>query len=375
MKITIVQGAFLPVPPLLGGAVEKVWQTLGREFARKGHEVIHISRSYANLPSEEIIDGVKHRRVSGFSTPNSIVLLKCYDLLYSLKVKKILPQADILVTNTFWLPVLLRNQNKGRQYVHVQRYPRHQMFLYRKAARIQTVSHVIADAIQKQNPELTSKIKIIPNPLPSDFYLNDTITLKNNDEIIFLYVGRIHPEKGLDLLLNAYMKFCNESSIPVRLRIIGPHLTSQGGGGEAYLSHLKKMFIQNYPIEWLGPIFDSEKLQIHYAQGSFLIYPTIADKGEASPLTPIEAMAKGCIPILSNLDCFNDYLQPGYNGFSFDLQNGDPVNNLASVLMKVTKSPDSLDDMRKACLDTASNFLPTIIAEQYLRDFEMLLKS
>jgi hypothetical protein len=25
MKITIIQGAFLPVPPLLGGGVEKMW--------------------------------------------------------------------------------------------------------------------------------------------------------------------------------------------------------------------------------------------------------------------------------------------------------------------------------------------------------------
>src|SRR5579862_3380431 len=31
LKITIVQGAFFPVPPLMGGAVEKVWFTLGRE--------------------------------------------------------------------------------------------------------------------------------------------------------------------------------------------------------------------------------------------------------------------------------------------------------------------------------------------------------
>ena len=44
MKITIVLGAFFPVPPLLGGAVEKVWFALGPEFVRRGHEVVQISR-------------------------------------------------------------------------------------------------------------------------------------------------------------------------------------------------------------------------------------------------------------------------------------------------------------------------------------------
>ena len=33
MNITIVQGAFKPVPPVTGGSVEKLWFDLGREFA------------------------------------------------------------------------------------------------------------------------------------------------------------------------------------------------------------------------------------------------------------------------------------------------------------------------------------------------------
>ena len=69
MRITVVQGAFLPVPPLLGGAVEKVWFNLGKEFARRGHEVTHVSRAFKDLPAHEVIDGVSHRRISGFASP------------------------------------------------------------------------------------------------------------------------------------------------------------------------------------------------------------------------------------------------------------------------------------------------------------------
>lgn len=247
---------------------------------------------------------------------------------------------------------------------------------------------------------------------------------------ILLYLGRIHEKKGIDILIQAFAQLKSDNDIPVandiHLVIAGPcadqnylqslknqalnfepkiadHIiwtgmlkddlkwgayhsadafilpSHQENFGiavvEAYLSKLKKITDQRCPTEWLGPIFDSEKLQHYYEQASFLVYPSIAAKGEASPLTPVEAMAKGCIPILSNLDCFNDYLQPGYNGFSFDLQNGDPVDNLVAVFKKATEIFDSLEDMKKACLDTARNFLPGIIAEQYLSDFKTLLKS
>ena len=56
MKIVILQGAFLPVPPVAGGAVEKIWYRMGQEFAGLGHEVIHIGREFPDLPKNEKID-------------------------------------------------------------------------------------------------------------------------------------------------------------------------------------------------------------------------------------------------------------------------------------------------------------------------------
>src|SRR5205085_11340423 len=83
VKIMIVMGAFLPVPPIMGGAVEKAWFALAQEFARRGHELMQISRATPGLPAEEVIAGVKHVRVSGYDTPGSLVWLKVLDLMYS----------------------------------------------------------------------------------------------------------------------------------------------------------------------------------------------------------------------------------------------------------------------------------------------------
>src|SRR2546430_17429689 len=112
MKITIGLGAFFPVPPTMGGAVEKAWFSLGKEFARRGHDVVQISRILPGLARTELIDGVMHQRIPGYDTPASLVRLKFLDLLYSIRVFFALPKADIVVTNTFWLPILLRNSRR-----------------------------------------------------------------------------------------------------------------------------------------------------------------------------------------------------------------------------------------------------------------------
>src|ERR1700682_1485931 len=100
-----------------------------------------VSRNMPGLPGEETSEGVKHLRVSGFDTPRALVWLKFLDLIYSLRTMSILPEADIIVTNTFWLPILLRNSKRGRVYVQVARYPKGQMRFYGKAARLQPPSH------------------------------------------------------------------------------------------------------------------------------------------------------------------------------------------------------------------------------------------
>ncbi len=95
MKITIVLGAFFPVPPTMGGAVEKIWFALAQEFVRRGHEVVVVSRKLPNLPRDEVADGLRHLRVRGFDAPRSLIWLKFLDLLYSVRVVSVLPRPTL----------------------------------------------------------------------------------------------------------------------------------------------------------------------------------------------------------------------------------------------------------------------------------------
>jgi glycosyltransferase involved in cell wall biosynthesis len=371
MRITIVQGAFLPVPPVLGGAVEKIWFALGKEFASRGHRVTHISRGYGTLAGEEFIDGVHHIRVPGFDTPRSIVRLKWRDLLYSRRVLGALPGADVLVTNTFWLPVLRLRPGLGKIYVHVARYPKGQLKFYYKAIRLQTVSGAVRNAICAQAPRLASRVRVIPNFVPRS--RSTGIEPKRLQSI--LYVGRVHPEKGIHLLLDAFMRLCAQGLRGWKLRIVGPWEVAQGGGGKQYLGGLQDRSREiEHLVEWIGPVFDVDTLGAHYRQSAFLVYPSLAERGESFGLAPLEAMAEGCPPVVSSLECFQDFLKPGQNGWTFDHRGADPAGNLAEQLKTVIAGADSLQEVRECAQRTAQEFSLTKVADQFLIDFEEVVR-
>ena len=373
MRITIVLGAFFPVPPRLGGAVEKVWFALGQEFVRRGHEVVQISRAYPGLGATEEIEGVRHVRVRGHSQPGSILWLKWLDFLYSLRVRRVLPRADILVTNTFWLPLLVRRIDRGLVYVHVQRGPKGQMRWYAHVARLCAVSQAIADAIVAEAPELQEKVRVIPNALP--FRLKPLIDTPREQTILF--VGRIHPEKGLEILLRALTHLPPEVSSIWKLKIVGPHETHLGGGGKAFLHRLQELGEESDgEVEWHGSIFDPDELAAEYCSSLVFIYPSVAETGEALPVAPLEAMAHGCAPFVSNLACFRDYITDGVTVFVFDHRGPEPEKALARRLTTVLEmGRERLGQVGAAAHAKAAEFELGRVAQRYLDDFADLLKN
>jgi glycosyltransferase involved in cell wall biosynthesis len=405
MKITVVLGAFFPVPPTMGGAVEKAWFALSREFAGRGHEVTMISRSMPDLASEETVDGIRHTRVRGFDTPRSLLWLKALDFLYSLRARRVLPAADILVTNTFWLPMLVRDSSRGKIYVHVGRYPKGQMRFYHSAARLQAPSSEIANAIAREAPALASKTIAIPYPRPQVERESASPPLDAREKNV-LFVGRVHPEKGVHLLVEAFARphlnplpggeedtgrgcLGNQGGRPYakrqvrgisapgseladwKLMIVGPSEVKQGGGGESYVDKMRGA-AGNAAIEFCGPIFDEAKLAAVFRRAQIFVYPSLAARGETFGLAPLEAMSHGCAVIVSNLDCFRDFIVPNETGFVFDQNAADPAESLANALRFAVTDSIRLTRIAAAGLRKSEEFSLARVADKFLRDFGSL---
>lgn len=377
MKISIVQGAFLPVPPVAGGAVEKLWFELGREFARRGLHVTHISRTWPSLPDRSVSDGVTYRRIAGFNFPRSGLLAKLMDLVYSVRCFLAVEHSDVIVTNTFFLPLLLSLfARRGIVYVSVHRYPQGQMKLYGKVDRLQCVSTAVADAVRDQAPGVASLVKVVPNYVPA--CLNDADWAAGwtarRQEVLF--VGRIHPEKGLDLLIRAFASIEPARRAGWSLRIVGPHAISAGGGGDEFLKSLHEAAsAADLTVDWVGPIYDREELEMAYCRARIFVYPSVAAKGEAFPLAPLEAMAQGCPTITSDLLCFSDYVRPGENADFFALASDNVARSLGSVLEALMADDQRRHAYSAAGLETARNFTLTRIADAFVQDFTSLLRT
>ena len=372
MRITIVLGAFFPVPPIMGGGVEKVWFSLAPEFRKRGHEVVMISREMAALPREEMIDGVKHLRVSGFDTPRSIVWLKFLDLIYSMRVMTALPEADVIVTNTFWLPILLRSSRHGKVYVQVARYPKGQLPFYGRAARLQAPSQAVARAIAAEAPSLASKARVIPNPVPGS--TTSTPPPISRREKIILYLGRVHPEKGVHLLINAFVKGAATAFADWRLMIVGPTDTRLGGGGEDYLASLHRL-AKDGKVDFVPPVFDSADLTRRFQSARLFVYPSLAERGESFGLAPLEAMAHGCPVLVSNLDCFHDFIRDGETGFIFDHRSADPAESLRAKIDSVLSNEMLLEQVATRGHEKSGEYSVERVADQFLADFESVIRN
>ena len=367
LKIVIVQGAFLPVPPKLGGAVEKIWYKMGHEFAASGHEVVHISRSYPGLPGEEFSDGVKYIRVKGYDTPAKLFKLKWLDLLYSLRAIKKIPECDVIITNTFWLPFLLRGKRGRKVYVDVQRVPRGQMKFYKHVGMLRGCSPSIYEAVKAELPLGSHDIvSYVPNPVP--FTVRQ---LNMEKEKTILFVGRLHPEKGVDVLLQAYDLLSDELKQKWKLQITGPSDFKDGGGGEQYLEELKALAKGNN-IAFTGPVYNEGDLVTYYAKAGIFCYPSQDWGGDAAPVAPREAMAYGCVPLVSDVACFNDLVIEGKNGLKFDQNASDQPKSLAEKLKKLASDEVMLKRMAAECKKVNESFSPGVIAEAFINDFRKI---
>jgi glycosyltransferase involved in cell wall biosynthesis len=90
-------------------------------------------------------------------------------------------------------------------------------------------------------------------------------------------------------------------------------------------------------------------------------------------LAPLEAVANGCATIVSNLQCFDDYIEAGATGLRFDHRGADPDRALADQLARLIGSPEFLHQVAAAGRDMAENFRTSVIARRMLDDFASLL--
>lgn len=379
MKITICLGFFNPCPPVLGGAAEKMWYGLGKTFAEQGSSVCIISRTWSELPDIECHGRLRHMRLKGYSHQKKLWKNLLLDAWWSFKVLFHLPTSDITITNCVLLPVLASMRRKsGSVIVSLGRQPKGQMNLYRHVSRIHVPSQSMRNAVEKQTPQLKDKIVVIPCATDLTPFFSAANDRKKADTIRIGYIGRIHSEKGLDVLISAVDLLMDIPDLPRwELHLRGPSRVSEGGEGEDYLNHLRKLgnrLQQNGKIFFHDPIYQPDTLARAYAELDIFCYPSLAEAGESFGLAPVEAMASGATVITSDLPCFQEFLQEGQTGLIFSHNKPSRVEELATRIETLLRNTELRQKLAAAGQSIAAQFDLKPIAIRHLNDFENLIK-
>jgi glycosyltransferase involved in cell wall biosynthesis len=246
------------------------------------------------------------------------------------------------------------------------------MKLYRRARRLQSPSEAVTEAIQSEIPEKTDLVKTIPYPLSWD--LAESAPANESREQTILYLGRIHPEKGLCELVKVFVSLPEELRRKWRLDIRGPWKASEGGGGRDFLENLKDLAgPAKEAIRFLDPVFDDVKLRKELGRASLFVYPSMAERGETFGLAVLEAMSCGCPPLVSGLGCFRDFVQDGSTGFSFDHRGNDIVENLSTKMIETLSKPERLPLIANAAYKQAEKFTLERVSKRFLDDFSSIL--
>jgi glycosyltransferase involved in cell wall biosynthesis len=161
------------------------------------------------------------------------------------------------------------------------------------------------------------RIVIAPNAVDLSIFSLDVDRRRRRDGCTFLYVGRLAPEKGLDVLLRAF------DDVPGRLLIAG------SGPQEAELRSRT-----NGRVELLGQL-EREELPELYARADCFVLPS---RSEPWGMVLNEAAAAG-LPLVASeaAGAGYDLIEDGVNGYRVPV---DDPPALAEALRKVAADPD-----------------------------------
>ncbi|GGI14803.1 glycosyltransferase family 4 protein [Gottfriedia solisilvae] len=351
MKILMVCTENLPVPPVLGGAIQ-TYISGSLPYLSKSHDITIMGINDPTLPDEEIIDGVKYIRVPGkvlelyregvveYINSNQFDLIHIFNRpRLVLPIRKVAPNAKITLS--------MHNDMFNLGKID----PEEAKLVIEEVSNIVTVSDYVGNVIRELYPEASNKIRTIYSGVDSDRFLpgnnskmsgiRDTLRREYGleNKTVILFAGRLSENKGVDRLIRALPQL-SKTFKDLALVIVGSNWFSQNNVTDyvAYIRAISKK--QEVPVVTTGFVSPFE-MQNWFAVADIFVCTSLWQE----PLARVhyEAMAAG-LPIVTTARGGNpEVIIPGENGLI--VENPEDPSEFATKITEILSNKSLMRSM------------------------------
>jgi glycosyltransferase involved in cell wall biosynthesis len=247
------------------------------------------------------------------------------------------------------------------------------------------VSNFIAAGVRRRFPSFASRCSHVFNGVDLTLFARPPGLRSNPKQL--LYVGRLAPEKGVHILLDAFA-IVLEHHPDAHLELIGPEriyprevmfpacedphvLALEPYFQQSTYAELLRAKISEFPpgsISFLNQGIKFNELAPHYHAASIFAFPSVCEESFGMPL--VESMASATPIVATRGGAFPEIVEHGRTGL---LVERSDVRGLADAILQLLSDPERRQTMAEAAVKRASTvFSWDRIAEDLLEKYERL---
>lgn len=187
-------------------------------------------------------------------------------------------------------------------------------------------------------------IAIVPNGIDLKAYQKNSAPLQKSDLNIspekktIFFAGRISPDKGVTLLLQAFEQLLKERN-DIELVVVGDYMSKSKGEKAAYQREVRELAERLKPHCHMVGGVTPEEIYNYYSLADLVVIPSQFQ--EPFCMVAIEAMGAGKPVLVSTRGGMTEFVKEGDTGFH--LQEPMTPETIASDINKALASPDLND--------------------------------